>query len=328
MRHPFIALLALAAFSGLALVLWAGALSPWLDAFRQFWPLWMFLAGLATLLVWPNRETRARWGMLILLIAIAAPGAPETLRAMNRADRLNDGDGLDIHIATQNMWGRNATPQRLVEHLPEIAPDVLALQESYGNSRTAGIELANLYPHAAQCRSTRILTRFEILDSGCIEAPGPIDWATSIPCEWEVPPAVWARVQLPDGSAAVLVSVHLTWPIPGDTHYCQARNLGLALAQMPQERMIVLGDFNAASPSFALQRIALGLGIERRSIGIATFPSQGRLSDGGTPMPIDPMLVGIDHIFAGPDWQTVHVGTGPDTGSDHRPLMATLRLRP
>jgi len=134
-------------------------------------------------------------------------------------------------------------------------------------------------------------------------------------------------VRLPDGTETTLVSVHLTWPFPGPTQSCQRANLGRALALLPQERMIVMGDFNAAAPSYALKRLERDLGLERRSIAIATFPAEGRFQAAGwgTP-PLPPMLVGIDHIFAGEDWATVSIGTGPNTGSDHRPLIATLRL--
>jgi len=125
----------------------------------------------------------------------------------------------------------------------------------------------------------------------------------------------------------MIVSVHLTWPFPSAAQDCQRRNLARAIAREPQDTLIVMGDFNAAAPSRALARIERDLDLERRSIALPSWPSEGLFTrDGGMAPPLPPMLVGIDHIFAGDAWQTVSIHAGPDTGSDHRPLVARMRL--
>nr|WP_275297471.1 endonuclease/exonuclease/phosphatase family protein [Maricaulis parjimensis] len=225
------------------------------------------------------------------------------------------------------MWIANIAPHRTLARLSEINPDIMALQEANANSALTGQALADQYAYAARCRSNRLLSRFEILDSGCLKAPEPADWATAIPCEWEIPPGVWARVRLPNGREAVFISTHLTWPVPGDTQACQRNGLAGALEEWSDEPVVLMGDFNAAAPSRSLARMDAAFGLERRTIGLATYPAYSRFEAAGwRPAPADPMLIGIDHVYASDHWASVHVTTGPDTGSDHRPVIATLRL--
>lgn len=328
MRHPFIAFAVLFAATGLALVLWLAPLWRGFDAFRQLWPVWAVAAPVALAVVWANRARRVRWAVLPLIAAILLPGAGETLRGWREAEAGADAAGFELRIATHNIWGRNPSPDALVQRLTELDPDLLALQESHARPGFPGERLAQRYPFAARCRTTQILSRYEILEAGCIRRPEPIDWETAVPCDWEVPPAAWARIRLPGGEEFVAVSVHMTWPFPGPTHDCQRGGLAAAVGRMPEGRTIVMGDFNAAAPSIALARMERDLALERRSVALATWPAEGRFDAAGWPVPpLPPMLVGIDHVFAGEDWETVSIGRGPDTGSDHRPLVATLRLR-
>ncbi len=331
MRHTVLAILVLAALTGVAIVLALAPLWRGFDAAREVWPVLVAISALGVLVLLGNRHRKARWLGLAALIAIVAPGVGESWRAVNAPAPVTiaaprPGE-IDLHIGTHNLWGRNAAPAAAAALLPALAPDVLALQESFGKARATADALQAQYAFAAHCRSTRLLSNLPILDSGCVAIPADIRAAATIACDWEIPPATWARIELPDGSQAVFVTVHLTWPFPGATQDCQRRGLSRALLQWPQDTLVVMGDFNAAAPAFALTRLDRDLRLERRSVGIATFPAEGRFEQAGwgTP-PFAPMLLGIDHIFAGTAWQTVSIEAGPNTGSDHRPLLATLRL--
>ncbi|WP_176780255.1 endonuclease/exonuclease/phosphatase family protein [Maricaulis salignorans] len=332
MRHTISAILVLAGLIGLAVILALAPLWRGFDALRELWPILVVLATLGVLFLLGNRHRQVRWIALAALLAIIAPGLGESWRAMPdpfAATPASPRPGeIDLAIGTHNLWGRNASPDAAANLLPPMAPDVLALQEAFGQARAAADAMQAQYAFAARCRSNRLLSNLPILASGCVETPPEVMAAATIPCDWEMPPAVWARLQLPDGSEAVFVSVHLTWPFPGATQDCQRRGLARALAHWPQDRLVIMGDFNAAAPALALSRLSRDFGLERRSIGIATFPAEGRFEQAGwgTP-PFAPMLLGIDHIFAGEAWQTISIHAGPNTGSDHRPLLARLRLR-
>ncbi len=328
LRHTITAILATGLLCGLAFLLMLAPLWRGFDALREIWPILLVIAALAALSVQANRHRGARLLSLAAFAVVLLPGVGETLHAWRGTPADPAPGAYEIAIGTHNLWGRNASPMQAATLLPPRAPDVLALQESFGKARETGEALAAQYAFGARCRSNRLLSSLPILDSGCVELPPAVLAAATIPCDWEMPPAVWARIQLPDGSEAVFVSVHLTWPFPGATQDCQRRGLSRALAQWPQERLVVMGDFNAAAPAFALARLDRDLGLTRRSIGIATFPAEGRFQQAGLGIPpVPPMLLGIDHIFAGDDWETVSIEAGPNTGSDHRPLLATLRLR-
>ena len=271
-------------------------------------------------------RNRHRWLPVTLSLAVAAillPAIPEWLRRLDIEPVANaSGGGAELTVMTHNLWGLGTNAAGVPAVIEALAPDILALQEATRQAKSAVDQLESAFPHVARCRSVRVLTRLPMLDSGCVRHPPEISFENAVPCDWELPPAVWARVELPDGRDAVIVSVHLTWPFPSAAQDCQRRNLARALTRMDQSTLIVMGDFNAAAPSRALARIERDLGLERRSIALPSWPSEGLTGD----LPVAPMLIGIDHIFAGEDWRTMSITAGPDTGSDHRPLIARMRL--
>lgn len=164
-----------------------------------------------------------------------------------------------------------------------------------------------------------------MLDSGCITHAPTTDWQNSTLCELDLPPAAWARFAGPDGSVFHVVSVHMDWPSPLGVQDCERANLAMHLARFPNDRLIVLGDFNAADPSTALDRLARDFQLNRLTFGIPSFPSEGRFKHGLRLIPAP--ILGIDHVFAGDDWELLEASPLGNTGSDHRPVRATLRLR-
>lgn len=334
MRHTITAILALCAVLGLAVFITLAPLWRGFDAWRQVWPLVMVFAVMVTLVSLRNRHRFVPVLLALGLVMIALPATPEWVRKLN-GGLLADADADSmvasgtLTVVTHNLWGLSTDPADAPRVLAELEPDILALQEATGRARATLDALEASFAHHARCRSVRVLSRLPMRDSGCVTHPPGISFENAVPCDWELPPAVWARVELPDGSEAIIVSVHLTWPFPSAAQACQSSNLARALATMPPERMIVMGDFNAAAPSRALARIERDLGLERRSIALPSWPSEGLFTaNGHSAPPLPPMLIGIDHVFAGSAWQTRSIEVGPDTGSDHRPLVARLRTAP
>ena len=57
--------------------------------------------------------------------------------------------------------------------------------------------------------------------------------------------------------------------------------------------------------------------MRRASLAVPTWPSAwGWLS-----------VLPLDHVLASPGWQLVEAHTGPDLGSDHRPMVVRLVAR-
>lgn len=328
MRHTISAFLALCAVLGLAAFITLAPAWRGFDAWRQIWPLVMVFATGVTIVSLRNRHRFVPVLLALGCLAIAMPAAPEWIRRLSTSPaRAMLDEGEEVTVMTQNLWGLRRDPAGVPLVVDAINPDILALQEATRHAKPTVGALEASFPHIARCRSTRVLSHLPILDSGCVRHPPEISFQDAVPCDWELPPAVRARIELPDGREVTIVSVHLTWPFPSVAQDCQRRNLARALAGEAQDSLIVMGDFNAAAPSRALARIGRDLDLERRSLALPTWPSEGLFSTTlSAEFPVPPMLVGIDHIFAGQAWETVLIETGPNTGSDHRPLIARLRL--
>ena len=215
LRHTITAILATGLLCGLALLLMLAPLWRGFDALREIWPILLIIGGIAAGSILANRHRGARLLSLAAFAVILLPGIGETFDAWRSEPVAPSPGAYEISIGTHNLWGRNASPMQAATLLPPRAPDVLALQESFGRARETGEALVAQYAHNARCRSNRLLSNLPIVASGCVELPPAVLAAATIPCDWEMPPAVWARILLPDGSEAVFVSVHLTWPFPG-----------------------------------------------------------------------------------------------------------------
>ncbi|MHA6289142.1 endonuclease/exonuclease/phosphatase family protein [Maricaulis sp. CAU 1757] len=313
---------------GLAGAVWAAPLSPWLDLTRQVWPASVLLGLVAVLATLPAR--RLAWTLPTLVAAglIAMPGISDWLRGSQPvADAATAFDSPVLRVGSANLRGLSvgANADLAAAVLPTNAPDLLALQEVSGDALDSLERLRPDYASLVQCRTVALLSADALLDGGCVTHPPGIDFSNAIPCDWELPPAVWGRFRRADGSIYVAVSAHLTWPIGNDgAQACQYRNLGRALDVFERDRVIVMGDMNAAAPSHALARIETHLDLVRHSFGHASFPDIA----GMTGLPVPGAMIGIDHIFAGPDWHALEVHTGSSIGSDHRPLLGRFALHP
>ncbi|HAQ34184.1 MAG: hypothetical protein CMF74_07730 [Maricaulis sp.] len=315
----------------LAVLIWLAPVWNVADLFRQFWAPLTLAAILAALTVVIFGKKRLRWIAPVLAIMVALPGLGEVWRSVAAAPPTSGG-GPDITIVTHNLWGRNTSPVSAATRLTALDADIVALQEAFGTAWTVPDLLSEDYPYRADCENyaSTIVSRLEITDSGCL------DWWWWRTLDghrdadfFHAPPAAWATIRLADGGFITVVSVHMTWPDPLRHQNDQRRGLARLLSAFPQDRLIVMGDFNASSPSSALSRFDRDLGLRRITRGIATWPSQSLWNNrfGVTP-PVPTMMTGIDHIFVGEDVLGWEVQRGPDTGSDHRPIWARIFLTP
>ncbi|WP_293472983.1 endonuclease/exonuclease/phosphatase family protein [Phenylobacterium sp.] len=116
---------------------------------------------------------------------------------------------------------------------------------------------------------------------------------------------------------AEALTTHVGWPTRR-TVGAELSRLEEVVGQLPRERMILAGDFNAAGWSREMHRLDRSLGLVRRDRAVATWPAE--VLGVRWPLPFAP----IDHVYAGPGWATVKVERGPWLGSDHYPLIVTL----
>lgn len=299
----FVAAIALAI--AVAAVLAQGGRWSWrLDLLTHFAPLYLVL-GLSclALCLWLRGILR-RIALAASLAAVVGAGllvAPEFTRSAGPQSTAGPGA---IKVIQFNMLRSNTDLDRIADWLAAEKPDVVTITEARHDLRD------------------RLRERF-----GWHTAGAHGDLIIFTPGRY----IVMNRPELPDGAELTfvnasyahpegpmeLVTTRFRWPTD-PLAPLQPEGLATVVRQLPRERMILTGDFNAAPWSFALRRLDRRLGLTRRDRSAATFPAQVL----GRPWPL-PFLP-IDHVYAGPGWATVKVERGPWLGSDHYPLIVTL----
>lgn len=208
-----------------------------------------------------------------------------------------------LTIASANVRAGNPDPAPLAAWLRAQPVDVVVLVElTPGYADRLQDALADVYPYrdlvpADSPFGIGLLSRHPLSDSARHDSRDGI-------------PSLAATLDTARGPVRV-VAVHPMPPL--GPHWQAARDQLLrTLADTAgTQPTIIAGDLNATPWSTALSKIAPGL---RRACGLApTWPS------GYFGIP-------IDHVLAGRGWHRLDCVRGPDIGSDHRPIRATLAL--
>lgn len=173
------------------------------------------------------------------------------------------------------------------------------------------------YDDIAKARSTTLLISPELGDYEVVSAdyPGP-------PGNTNTLPSVVADPVSGDGPR--IVAVHAVAPIRWELRNWRS-DLDWLAAQCAGENVIMAGDFNATVDHFAWRGTDGGdLGrcadaaAEARSAALGTWPTD-----------VPPLLGSpIDHVLATPGWTVDDfrvIESLDEAGSDHRPVVATLR---
>lgn len=326
--RPYLSDLVLIGLGFVALCLWLAPIISFADLFRQIWPVWALAAAMTCGTIAVRQPARRVTATVICgLIWFPSAGSYwQTVFPDSHTVRNTDS----ITFASHNLWGRNRAHDLTVEVLRGIDADILALQEAGVRTRPIHEAIDADYPYEAECgrAPVRLYSRLPIIESGCMRDLLDANRSEGDPVwRWDFPASNWARVELPNGEDFVVVNVHFTWPNPLSLQDQERINFTEIVQLFDQESMVILGDFNAAAPSAALARFDQGLTPTRRTHSLASWPSQGRWADeNGNIQPIPTMFAGIDHIYAGERWLTVEMERGPNTGSDHRPVIGRLIL--
>ncbi len=303
----------------LAVAALGGRFSARLDLITHLAPA-LFLGGALAGIAWWALDRPGALTPALAAVAVAASGAlmaPEMIQAL--WPRTAPPGGETLKLIQFNLWGRNTDPVGTTRWILQQDADILVLEEVDGPSDAIIRALSAAYPHQLSCRqpnpcSNMILSRAPALAGGALTGSDP---ATQLD-------TVWGRFASKGGVFEV-VGVHLTRPFPPGPQQAQADGLAATLASLPRRRLILAGDFNSTPWSFTLKRFDRMSGLLRRTRALASWPA-GAFSGYRLHSPIP--LVPIDHVYAGSDWRTVSVRRGPRLGSDHFPVVVTLRLEP
>ena len=293
-----------------------GAFSAKLDSLTHFAPLYL-LGGLAALLLQAVRKFDSRryavgLGAVAVLVA-GALMAPDVIARFTAPT--SPPLGQTVKVIQLNLWSRNTDPKATADWIARQNPDVVVLEEVVDGPSIAAYYLRRTLPYqtAQSARfdtTTMILSKIPPRDGGAYPSPDTFGRHSG----------AWARFG--DGAAAYsVVGVHAPWPLPDGRQQAMSGLLASRLQAFDKSSLILAGDFNATPWSFSLRRQDAALGLERRTHALFSWSvrpySRYKIS---TPVPLMP----IDHIYAGAEWKTVSVQTGPKLGSDHLPVVAVL----
>lgn len=263
---------------------------------------------------------RRRAGMSALLLAGPAalfglaPAFPDWGGAAEAAGERPEV----ISIAQFNLNYANRAPDQVVDWIRAHRPEVVTLQEVSRRNETILAQLRADYPHQTSCPFAAA-GRVAVL-SRLPPAPGRSRFCAN------GLGYVWLRV-MKAGRAVSVGSLHLFWPYP-HPQGAQLDRLEAAFAETPRP-VLLGGDFNAAPWSHAADRVARGIGAPL--LGGLRFTIDAPLAV-VLRLPLleaaPPLAMAIDHIAADPAFAPIAAATGPKLGSDHRPVLARLRLRP
>lgn len=205
----------------------AGGLTMALESFLP----WLGL--LSVILLVPAIRSRsilawASWLVPVILWCILfIPAAlPQTAQATTSANSFT--------VVTQNLRAKQSALSANSSLLMQKA-ELLALQELPASPLPSNLD--EVYPYRARGGSVALLSKFPILESQLLQLEG-MSWSRSL----------HATVQTPGGNISVYV-VHAASVRPGEFAGRDAMlaDLNQRIAEDPAERILALGDFNAAS---------------------------------------------------------------------------------
>jgi endonuclease/exonuclease/phosphatase (EEP) superfamily protein YafD len=258
-----VAIAALLALGGGAL----GALHPAGDSLAVFR---VPLTGLLLVTGWALRPRVLAWGaMLLAFVGLAWHGGQ-----LYRPDRIPDR-APDLTLYQQNLLMDRQSSSGFVSAISDASADVLTLQEVSAANLSILETLRGDYPHQIHCPledwlGEAVLSRHPFVPGSafCSRRDG----------------LAGAQIMMPDGPVWV-VSLHISWPWP----HGQAVQLDELLPELKHMSgpVVVAGDFNAVSWSYAVKRVGDAVSAKRIGRRFASFN-----------LPIGGMPIGIDHVLS------------------------------
>jgi endonuclease/exonuclease/phosphatase (EEP) superfamily protein YafD len=215
-----------------------------------------------------------------------------------------------LEIVSTNVFSGNQTPQKVLEYIEQIDPDLVVAVEVTPEWEERLSVLDEEFPHqvvqsragnfgiALYSRLPLVSFRFAPLSEG----------NSAIVVQTEV-----------DGTPVTLIAAH-PYP-PGGSRNTRFRNVQLAelarLAAAVEGPCLLTGDLNVTpfSPAFQQLLTAGELSDPRLGTGLKpTWPAGRRI-----------LQIPIDHCLVG-RVASARINVGPDVGSDHYPIAATIWL--
>lgn len=255
---------------------------------------------------------RARWFALPAIAACVAHWAP--ILALYRAPTPVADGGVELTVASVNVNYTNADGRAFVRWLAETDAEVVAVLEVTPFFRELLDGFASKYPHRLIEQPDGDRFCLALLSRHPIRG-GRVRWVH------EAERAYVEAEVLVDGAPMHTVVLH---PMrPGNGWGTGERNellTHVARATAWRENSVVLGDFNATAFSPIFDDFLTFTGLRDSRQGFGWQPSWRSVHH------LRGIWLAIDHVFVGTGVGVEERFIGPDVGSDHRPVIARLRI--
>jgi endonuclease/exonuclease/phosphatase (EEP) superfamily protein YafD len=310
-RSAFVGLLAWLALLGVLGV----TVAAWLSRFHHLFDLIAMFAGPAlssALIAAVVAFLLRRRGMAISFVAGAAlllihlgpqyfPSLPKPAATAH-----------PVTVYFANVWAMNDDNAAIARSVQKANADVVAMTEIADQHVPALPDILKGYPYRT---STDPARNFAGGPRTVIASRYPID---QLDLSLHDGLAVGeVTVRGPDGPFR-LMAVHLTrpWPLDGRVHAQrdQTKRLARRIHAGEDQRLVIVGDFNAPAASAILRRFS-------REGGVVSAPAW--MGTWFNPMP-GPFAIAIDNAFVGPGMTVTRRRVGPANGSDHWPIVVTV----
>jgi len=310
LRNVNTSLLALLALGGLCVATSLALLAPlgWpFELFAHFRPQYA-VATLLVMLVLAWQRSVVAAGIAVLLVAWNA--LPIVQRASADAPPVSC-DGPAFTVATVNLQYSNPQHDRLLGWLAGHPADVIVVQELTGAWAQA-LAGSDAHPHRF------LLTREDPYGIGVLSR-WPLESAGAIDLAGDGLPSVEGIVEI-EGRRVRLLGLHTHWPVLPEVARMRDTALGGAagIARASDLPIILLGDLNLTPDSPQFTRLLDESALRDVVSGRRWRPTW----QAG----FWPLALRIDHVLVSPQLCVEAVEVGPSIGSDHRPVIARLRL--
>jgi len=232
---------------------------------------------------------------------IASPASPEKLPAT--------WSPPPIRLLTLSTWHSNPHPEAVRRAVEAERPDIALLQETDRATAAVVRDLLPGYHRVRSCSrrdcSLTILSRWPARRIVLAAKPGA-----------RLADLLVAEIAAPWGSFRVM-NLHLPRPYTPDAQPF-VDQLAIAMEEQGRGPLIVGGDFNMATGSFGLRRLAGAAGLRRVEGLLPTYPAHLGV----------PPFIPIDHVLVGRDWGPAQCHAMAWAASDHRGIACTLSLSP
>lgn len=312
--------------TGLALAAVLGFAVPAFDLLNHL-QFFLFAGTLFSLLVITPLLGRGNWRRFMLaatatgFMASAIMVVPEAVASFQPRDPLPTDGRPVIKVMTHNLFGLNYDMDRVLQVIEEEQPDILAFQEYFGEQRSElGPKLQAQYPYSVYCRGGKranlgLYSRIPFTQEQAEACPDNAygEQRTG---------HILALFELSDGTKFSVMTTHLDWPAPKMERQREEFASLVETVRSTTGPLVLVGDFNSTSWSYALREFAREAGLVREDRNMLTYPALFYYLGGWRrTLPFLP----LDHVMTR-DIDIHDMHTADRTGSDHLPVVFTFSV--